>query len=232
MLGVIASGEQIFSALLAGIEEIEAFDISRFPKYFLYLKKAAIQGLTVEEYMQFFHDDIRVERVSPKKHTYYHIYQDKIRPHLDKEALAFWDFLLARYNLRTIRNRFYMNTYVTREHQLKNNRFLQPKYYQELRDRLKDARINIQTGNIVNLAKSYDSEFDIIYLSNIHQYINTDELRYLMHTLHTTLDGTILLAMILGSHGPYTCNIDLRHLNGQPYTFTRHEGYITGTRRR
>jgi hypothetical protein len=231
MLGVIGSGEQIFSAVLAGIEDFEVFDISRFPKYFLYLKRAAIQGLTVEEYMKFFHDIVKVEKGSPNKSTYYYMYQDKIRPYLAKEAVPFWDFLLARYSIKKIRYEFYMPTYVNRKHQLKNNRFLQPEYYQELRDRLNDVRINIQTGDILDLAKSYKSEFDVVYLSNIHEYINFDELRYLVHTLNTTPEGVMLLAMILGYNGPYTCDLDLRHLNGQPYKFTRCDGYITGERR-
>ena len=62
MLAPIGSCEQIFNAILEGIEEVDAFDISRFPKYFLYLGKAAIESLTIEEYIEFFHgpnfDDI------------------------------------------------------------------------------------------------------------------------------------------------------------------------------
>ena len=55
MLSVIASGDQILCGILEGTEEIDAFDISRFPKYFLYLKIAGIQALNREEYVDFFY---------------------------------------------------------------------------------------------------------------------------------------------------------------------------------
>ncbi|MGN1371752.1 MAG: DUF3419 family protein [Candidatus Coprovivens sp.] len=54
VLSVISSGDQILNAILNGVKDIDAFDISVFPKYFLYLKIGAIKSLSREEYLNFF----------------------------------------------------------------------------------------------------------------------------------------------------------------------------------
>ena len=46
ILSVISSGDQILNAILNGVKDIDAFDISVFPKYFLYLKIGAIKSLS------------------------------------------------------------------------------------------------------------------------------------------------------------------------------------------
>lgn len=46
MLSVIASGDQILNSILVNSFNIDAFDISAFPKYFLKLKMAAIRALS------------------------------------------------------------------------------------------------------------------------------------------------------------------------------------------
>lgn len=233
MLGPIASGDQIFSAILAGIDDFEVFDISRFPKYFLYLKKAAVQGLTLEEYKEFFGRRFISENCLPTKSKYYYLYQDKIRPYMDKEGLSFWDFFFKRYFLKEIYDGLSELNFLTDKVKARNNKFLQQKYYRELRDRLKDVRINVKTGNILDLATSYNSEYDVIYLSNIHSYIGIEGLLYLLHHLNTTPDGVMILAMVPGlwTGDNYIGDVDLRHFNGQPYKFTRYDGYIAGKRK-
>jgi hypothetical protein len=246
MLSVVASGDQIFSAILAGVEEIDAFDISRFAKYFLYLKKAAIQALSPSEYIEFFHEhlDYNSDYISAYKDIiknhfdrYEYIYSFRIREHLDKEALVFWDTLFSKYPWPLIRSRFSRTIWSSREFQEKNNKFLQPKYYQELGARFKDSRINFKTGNIIKLVDSYQSEYDLIYLSNIYNCVDRDEFRFLLNHLNTTPDGIILLGVVEGimrNDPKGRCSLgdfDLRHVNGQPYRFTRHDGYLTGIRR-
>ena len=54
VLSVTASGDQILNSILFGSKEIDSFDISRFPKYYFELKKAAIETLTRDEFIDFF----------------------------------------------------------------------------------------------------------------------------------------------------------------------------------
>lgn len=58
ILTVTASGDQILSSILLGTKEIDSIDISRFPKYYFELKKAAIKSLTLKEYISFFVPEI------------------------------------------------------------------------------------------------------------------------------------------------------------------------------
>ena len=82
MLSVIASGDQILCGILEGTKEVDAFDISRFPKYFLYLKMAAIKALSREEYLDFFYG------LCNKDEVYEDMY-DTIRIYLEDELLDF-----------------------------------------------------------------------------------------------------------------------------------------------
>ena len=55
ILSVTASGDQIINAILGGTTTVDTFDISTFPKYFLFLKLAGILTLSKDEYIKFFY---------------------------------------------------------------------------------------------------------------------------------------------------------------------------------
>lgn len=54
VLSVTASGDQVLSSILFGAKKIDCIDISRFPKYYLELKKAAILSLSRDRFLTFF----------------------------------------------------------------------------------------------------------------------------------------------------------------------------------
>ena len=220
MLAPIGSCEQIFNAILEGIEEVDAFDISRFPKYFLYLGKAVIESLTIEEYIEFFHgpnfDDI----------SYYNsIYHNKIEPRLSGDAKVFWSSLFQEYYWINMRRRFYKSADWSSKLYRKNNKFLLPEYYGELRARLKDARISVKTGDIVDLAPGFSREYGVIHLSNLHQFIDQEEFRKILNELKLTPDGVMIIA---GAYGSTSSCDEIFEMKGQPYVFTKKDGYIEG----
>lgn len=227
MLSVIASSEQILSAISAGATEIDAFDISRFPKYYFYLKKAAIQGLTPKEYISFFHAEPEHE-ILPIKSW---LYEDKIRKYMDKEGLVFWDYLFSIFFWKTIKEGLCRENHVAYGMQMENNRYLKKKEYYELRAKLKDAQVNIKTGDIRDLIGSYQNEYDVIYLSNIHSYIRRSEFRNLLCNFKTTPDGVVILGLVEGRMGPHSDDFKFSLVNKQPYKFTRENGYITARKR-
>ena len=57
VLSVISSGDQIINSILSGTKEITAFDISRFPRYFLDFKLASILSLTQTQYLNLFYEE-------------------------------------------------------------------------------------------------------------------------------------------------------------------------------
>lgn len=232
MLSVIASGDQIFNAMLAGVESIDAFDLSRFPKYFLYLKKAAIQSLTQEEYIKFFYE--KHSRDSYCDTYFSYRYLSKIRPRLEGEALLFWDALFKKCDWYRIQNRLCTGLTVPYEIMMKNNEYLRNSDYFKLRAILKDIEINFKTGDIMDLAASYTDEYDLIYLSNIHQYIGPAGLKYISKNLKLSPEGVMILGKFYNSSHTkpsHYCDVDLRRFKGNQYKFTKYEGYITGERR-
>ena len=54
VLTVCSSGDHIFNFLLEGVSNIETFDINILAEYIFYLKKAAIEVLSYEEFLDFF----------------------------------------------------------------------------------------------------------------------------------------------------------------------------------
>ena len=92
ILSVIASGDQILNCILGGTKYVDAFDISIFPKYFLFLKIAAVKALTQEEYVRFFFGSIGPEEI-------YNDMYDRIRDYLSGEELEFWDWYNSLFYL-------------------------------------------------------------------------------------------------------------------------------------
>lgn len=236
MLGVIGSGEQIFSAVLSGVEKIDAFDISKFAKLFFCLKKAAIESLSLEEYVMLFHPPHVGPELSTDTRLFQQLYQDKISEKLTPDDLVFWNYLFDNYSWWEILSRLcrvHWANDIRKDIQLKNNKFLDPKYYQELRARLKDTEISCRVGNITSLVSKYKAEYDLIYLSNVICYIEKDKFLSLLGRLKTTMDGLLLLTMVINFDilENRVGNFDFRKYSGSPYIFTREDGYIIGKKR-
>ena len=100
-----------------------------------------------------------------------------------------------------------------------------PEYYGELRARLKDARISVKTGDIVDLAPGFSREYGVIHLSNLPQFIDQEELKKILNELKLTPDGVMIIA---GAYGSTSSCDEILEMKGQPYVFTKKDGYIEG----
>ena len=163
MLSVIASGEQIFNAILEGVNEIEAFDICPFAKYYLFLKKAGIQALTREEYIDFFY--------KKAKESHNKLYFDKIRTYLDDKSLIFWDNLFQRFGWEKICfSLLFFRDPIDEEENIINNKYLEPANFERMKEFLAWVKIKVYTGDILKIVRKFKQESDLIYLSNISFY--------------------------------------------------------------
>ena len=233
MFSIVGSGEQIMCGALEGIERIDAVDVSRFPKQFLYLRLATLQALDDEEFIKFFHGEVNDDYKNFSDFYYNHVYEDRIRNYIDPEGLIFWDDLFSKYPWDLILYKLCRLSWrrdVPRARQMKNSIFLNPKLYYELRARLKDVYINMQTGNILDLIDKYNhTNYDVLYLSNVHNYMPRDLFNKLLCQLHTTPEGLVILGVVNGKMGKHSVgDFDFTELGEQPYKFTRKNGYITG----
>jgi hypothetical protein len=173
LLSVIGSGDQILNSILLGSKDIDAFDISRFPKYFLELKMAAVKCLSYEEYINFFYDGKSFNRRTLKRVLCY----------ASKDVRDFWegicDTSLVSFNFDKLSPRavynstlFSKNAYMgsEREIAIKYNPYLDKSNYDQLKRRIEEINITYLTGNIMHLDYVRDRTYDLVNLSNICMY--------------------------------------------------------------
>ena len=163
ILSVIASGDQILNSILVGSKDIVGFDISRFPKYYLELKIAAIKVLNKEEYIKFFVGD-RDELLNVD------IY-DLIRKEMPSKYRMFWDSLFDYFDPVLINESHLFSTeVVNRKINVRNNIFLQGENYLDLRRMLDKVHITYFNDNIFNLASNIE-RFNLVNMSSIIHYL-------------------------------------------------------------
>ena len=187
VLSVIGSGDQILNCILNGTKEIDAFDISVFPKYFLELKMAAIKALTVDEYIDFFYE------VTNRDEVYEDMYY-RIAVYLENDICEFWDSLFNFFEWKEI----YNSTMFSSEPNIASNAINQNKFlqseeeYNRLREELDNVKITYYEGDILELSSYLRDSYDLVYLSNIVYYCNKDKYREMLGNLNLTDKGISL----------------------------------------
>ena len=187
VLSVIASSDQIINCILTGTKEIDAFDISRFPKYFMYLKLAALEALSRDEYSDFFYGYIDTS----ERHD--DMYFDLIRDNLDKENKEFWDSLFNFYDWYDIYNSaLFSSEIVVQSLVEKNNKYLDKNEYKKLKDMVRKVNINTHEGDIIKLIDKFKDSYDLAYLSNIVYYVKRTEYKEMLDKLNLENSGVAL----------------------------------------
>lgn len=187
VLSVIGSGDQILNMVLEGVKEIYSFDISIFPKYFLYLKIAAVQALSREEYIDFFYD------YNNRAEVYDDMY-DRISEYLEPSIKEFWDALLGFFDWQEV----YDSTLFSSEPCMVNDAILQNKFlqsdedYLKLRSRLSYKKINTVECDIMTGATKFSGPYDLIYLSNIIYYNKREQYKELLSKFKLSDNGIVL----------------------------------------
>lgn len=186
ILIVISSGDQIINSILEGSVNIDTFDISHFPSYFLFLKLAAIKNLSREEYIDFFFES---PTTSEKYDDLYYL----IRKDLDKTLKQFWDSLFDYFDWYDIYNsRLFSSEFMSKNIIIEENKYLEKENYKKLKSMISSININTYTGDILNLDDLYTKDYDIIYLSNIINYVNILDYKELHKKFNLSEEGIIL----------------------------------------
>lgn len=175
ILSVIASGDQIINAMLENPTTITGFDISSFPKYFMYLKLAAIQSLEKDAYIDFFFE-------SPDTSEKYDDIYDIIRKNLSEENEEFWDSLFNFFDWYDIYNSsLFSRETVIAQNAVKQNPYLQGINYSKLKKLIPGITLKTKTGNIFDM--NFNEEYDFINLSNIIYYNDPNQYKELLKRL-------------------------------------------------
>ena len=187
ILCVIGSGDQILNILLTKPEKVDAFDISIYPMYFLELKIAGIKTLTREEYINFF-----IEDINHRNEEYYDdLFYEKISKELSPEVRKFWQYLFDFNDWYDIYNSMLFSSEpVIKDYALQQNKYLGKEEYYRLREILKDTKINYIQSDILDL--DIEEEYDLIYLSNILQYVDAEEYKKKIESFRDKTKGIIV----------------------------------------
>ena len=186
ILSVISSGDQILNTILFDPKVINCFDISSFPKYFLYLKMAAAKALDREEYLDFFFNSITTSEI-------YDDYYDRIRVYLEGDNLVFWDSLFDYFDWIDIYNSLLFSHEVYSSNDaIRKNIYLDEENYILLKKKIDKTTINTYQGDIMSLATKLKDAPDLAYFSNIIYYVKVKEYLEMLEKMNLQEGGIIL----------------------------------------
>ena len=191
VLSVVGSGCQIVNSLLAGSRNIDVFDISVFPIYFMHLKLASILALSKEDFLKFYFSDDRNIVFNDEMY-------EKISLFLNGKYKEFWDYLFMYDDGYDIYNSLlFRSDLILEKMAVLYNPYLQDDNYQKLRNILKYDSFNI-SSSVCDITKcKIDKRYDLINLSNILSYYykadNIDEyVNFLKNNFILTKNGEII----------------------------------------
>ena len=195
ILSVIASGDQIINSILLGSNDIVGYDISRFPKYYLYLKIAGIKKLEKEEFLNYFVGSYYKSLMNTD--TY-----DKLRDELPDKCRIFWDGLYDAFEPYDINESLLLcNEPFSKEILTIRNLYLQDDNYRKTRIKLDNINLTLYDNNIFKLINCNIGKFDLINLSSIIHYpkdnfgsieVGLKKYREFLEELPLNIDGEAL----------------------------------------
>ncbi len=176
-LCVAGSGDQAFSLIAKGINNIQLFDINKLTEYMVIgLKKAIILKYNYSEYFE-----VMIKLINPQTNfmDIYNIISSLI-PYMEEKYQYFWYEVINYYKMLQISeksnyNLIHMLSLTNIEQLIRNNSsYLNTEEdYNILRNKLKEVVIDFKYANALNLKREFkDNKFDLILLSNILDYFH------------------------------------------------------------
>lgn len=204
-LTVGSSGDQVINAAYFGSVDQTVIDINPFTEFYFYLKKAGLQALTRQEFMDYFCYRSYLPKCVNNPNVFNLDSFEKMQPLLkdfDSDSYAFWSELFNQYSTREIRENIFSMDEDQSQVIMQMNPYLKSdKAYLATRAAIKDLTPKFIEGNIYeyNDFESYDN----IHLSNLAQYKIKDEAGAIEYKSfvekmesHLNLNGTMLIAYI------------------------------------
>lgn len=173
VLSVIGSGNQIINSILAGTRQFDCFDISIFPKFYLFLQLASVIALSKEEYLTYYLSN-------NQKELFHDHFFEKTKNYLPAPYKKFWDSLyLFNDGIDIYESMLFRQDFYSKEETIETNPFLQDKNYEKLKNILKTEAISIKTitCNIIE-TPYFKKEYNLVNLSNILFYYFNNPLSY------------------------------------------------------
>ena len=170
---VLSSGDHLFNLALHGIKNIDAFDINYLQYFTFWLKYAMISKLSYQEFLI-----LNKERFYLDKNQLNH-FNDlilRLKPYMPKEVYNYYEALinyqkkhLDSYSLSFLYRGYRIYDFV------KNNYASSESYYNTLKANLSKVNINFYFGDIIKLSENLSFKYDVIFLSNVLEYIANEK---------------------------------------------------------
>lgn len=173
ILTIAGSGDQALNAIYLGATDIDVFDINLLSKYFLDFKIATIKTLDYKSYIEFmffFCIDVSLKCV---KNSYRYI-----RKNLTNDGKIYWDSVLYlkkdKYSKKIYQRliQYLCINFIDNEQLTTRCDFLaNEENYNRLKSNLKKCHFRFYNAELFDLAKCIQNNYDVIYLSNIADYV-------------------------------------------------------------
>lgn len=230
VLSVTSSGDIPLEFARSGAKVVDCFDINHFAKYMMQLKIAALRSLEQNEYQYFFSKHKSLLHIT--------LYRHKIRHFLGREAMLFWDYIyevaLEKRGTQSvgcyIAHSGLFESMIPEYRRLsEQDSYLRPDNYEKLKTIIKNksCKFNYIDDSIVDVSSDLKrSDYQVIYLSNIAEYIPNPTIKnlknfrlFIEETLepHLLEDGVMVVA--------YLCQQDHIHRHiaiHDPYQLEHH----------
>lgn len=220
VLTVAAAGDHAFEALLAGAKHVDTFDINYLQKHIMELKSKIIKHLPYGEFMKFFFD---------KNHFFD---RSIIKPIWKTFSRELRIFLLMYYHHHQRNSRLF------RYNGAQHNEYIPDMIsyisdelaFKELKQIMPD-KISFKETNVLELSTKFDTEYDVILMSNIFEYLYTDttDIASRLKVFHANV-LTPIAENILSKDGGKACfhyswNTNVELWNQGLKSFERHTQY-------
>lgn len=181
VLTVCSSGDHIFNFLLEGVSNIETFDINILAEYIFYLKKAAIEVLSYEEFLDFFFPKNIINKNVLSKDVY-----NKVKINIQDERIkVFWDYLLSNFDNKKVYKNLFTESPLNKKTIISYNKYLSSESnYNLLKAILRNTpKINFYNIDILSEIPPLKRKIDFLYLSNILGVIYYNNNKYYLEHL-------------------------------------------------
>ena len=201
ILSVTCSGDQVLNFIAKDGKDIETFDISIFPKYFLDMKLAACKKLSKEEFFNMFYNPDFI--LMDLDHLY-----EKFNEELPMASRYFWDGLFSKHSWSEIYSSDLFTCYHSlygwsaNDHGLGWNKHAERCFdyrlplgsidYNKLQKKASGAKVDSITCDISKIAEKTDDSYDLIFLSNIVDYVPVKKFKNYINNLKVNENGIIL----------------------------------------
>ena len=200
LLTVGSSGDQILNAILYGCTNIDMYDLCPFSKEYYNMKKAAVQVLSREEFINFFcnrgyHGKFDYNNNAFNISSYFKMRE--VLKNIDYDSFYFWDYLFSSYGGLQVRERLFSDDedfcgVITKI----NDYLINDEMFLKLRNKINDVEVKFKNGDIFDF--ELDKSYDNIFLSNIACYNDVLKMRELFDKLLSYLNdyGRILITYL------------------------------------